>query len=242
MANCTSCGSPIAEGQAFCAKCGQPVGAGAVAPAAPPAPPTPPAPAPAPVVPPQSQYQPPPPPYGQPAYGPGPGYPPGAWQPPRKSKKGLWIGLAAALVVVAVAAILVFVVFWGQISGGGSSGPEQAVEKLLSALENKDIDAFMNTMAPGAIEELTGGILSADEAKAMLADELFTYEQMKFEDLKMDSEITGDAATVTITGGRVTITENGDTTSEDVLDSDTPVEFSVTKQDGKWYVDPSTFN
>jgi putative sterol carrier protein len=116
------------------------------------------------------------------------------------------------------------------------------VQKLLTALEKKDIDAFMNAMAPGAIEELSGGMLSADEAKAMLAGELFTYEKMKFEDVKMDSKITGDEGTVTITGGTVTITENGDTTSEDVLDSDTPVEFYVTNQDGKWYVDTSTFN
>jgi hypothetical protein len=271
MANCTSCGSPIAEGQAFCGKCGQPVGAGAVAPAAPPAPPMPPAAVAAPVIPPQPQYQAPPspppqpqyqapaspppqpqyqapasppPPYGQPAFGAAPGYPQGAWQQPRKSKKGLWIGLAAALVVIAVAAILVFVVFWGQISGGGSSGPEQAVQKLLTALEKKDIDAFVNALTPGAIDELTGGVASADEAKARLADELFTYESMKFEDVKMDSVITGDSATVTITGGSVTLKESpdADATTEDVLDSATQVEFYATKQDGKWYVDPSTFD
>jgi hypothetical protein len=115
MANCTSCGSPLVEGQAFCGKCGQPVGAGAVAPAAHPAPPMPPAAMAAPAVPPQPQYQAPPaPPYGQPAYGAAPGYPPGVWQAPKKSKKGLWIGIAASVLVLAVAAILVFVVFWGQ--------------------------------------------------------------------------------------------------------------------------------
>ncbi len=240
MASCTSCGSPIAEGQAFCGACGRPVGAGAVAPAAPPAPPLPPAAMAAPAVPPQPQYQAPPVPYGQPVYGPGPGYPPGPWQQPRKSNKGLWIGIAASVLVLAVAAVLVFVVFWGQISGGG--GPEQVAQKLLSAMEDKDIDAFFDVLSPGAIEELTGGFIGADLAKEMFKEELFTYESMKFEDVKMVSEISGDEATVSVTGGTVTITEDGETTTEDVRYSDTPVEFYLIRQDGKWYLDPSTFN
>lgn len=240
MANCTSCGSPIAEGLAFCGKCGQTVGPGAVAPAAPPTPPTPPAAMAAPVVPPQPQYQAPPAPYGQPAYVSGPSYPPGAWRQPRKSKKGLWMGLAAALVVIAVAAILIFVVFWGQLSGGG--GPEQTVQKLFSAMENKDVDAFIDVMAPGALDDLMGGVTIDEDVKATLAAELFTYKSMKFEDVTMNSEIDGDQATVTITGGSLTtVDENGDSTTEDVLDSDTPGEVGLVRVDGKWYLDPSTF-
>ena len=44
-----------------------------------------------------------------------------------KDKKGLWIGLAAAVVVIAVACVLVFVVFQDQIFGE-ASGPEQTIQ------------------------------------------------------------------------------------------------------------------
>ena len=111
----------------------------------PPAIPTPPAVPTPPAMPPQ------PPAYTPPAYTP-PAYPPqgyqqtpayappgayggapAAWQgqAPRKSRMGMWIGLAAALVLIAVACILVFVVFWDDIRGGG--GSEASAQQMLAA-------------------------------------------------------------------------------------------------------------
>ena len=84
MAYCANCGNPLTEGQQFCASCGQPAGQGA--PGAPPG-----------AVPPYGAGQP----YGQ-----------AAWTAPQKRRgMGLWIALASLIVVIAVACILVFVVF-----------------------------------------------------------------------------------------------------------------------------------
>lgn len=118
MAQCSKCGSPLTDAQKFCGTCGnvvaeQPAASAAVTPPPVPAPPpafTPPA------YPPQGYQQ------------------PAAWQTPRKSKKGLWIGLAASLLVIALAAVLVFVVFWDQVSGKGDGGGSDAsAQQMLAA-------------------------------------------------------------------------------------------------------------
>jgi len=253
MANCTNCGSPLGEAQTFCGNCGQPVGveaaaaakAAAEAPSAVPAAPVAAAAGTPPVAPPPPQFQQAPPVYNPPpAYGQAPGYPPGAYQAPRKSRKALWIGLAALLLAVVVACILVFVVFWDQIKdgGGAATGPEKAVEKLLNAMESKDIDGFFDAMAPGAFDEMTQMGLSLDDIKAMFADEVFTYESIEFSGVKMETEDAGDGtATVNIVAGTVSLTEDGETKKEDVRDSDAPVEFQCVEVDGEWYIGPDTF-
>jgi hypothetical protein len=124
MAQCGKCGSPLTDGQKFCGICGnvaaeQPAASAAVTP--PPVPPPPPA-------------------FTPPAYPPQ-GYPPqgyqqpaAAWQAPKKSNKALWIGIAASVLVLAVAAILIFVVFWDQVSGkGGGGGSDASAQQMLAA-------------------------------------------------------------------------------------------------------------
>jgi hypothetical protein len=257
MAFCKSCGSPLEGVGKFCVRCGQSVDAPEpIAPetAAPPqptyAPPASPPPAAA-YAPPQSTYaQPaayaPPPAYAPPAtpgsvYAP-PSYPPGAYAPPQqhRSLKWLWIGLAALVVVAAIAVVLVFVVFNG--GDGAATGPEETVERLLSAMENQDLDAFLDLMDPSMKESLgTGDELEA--ARQEMMDSMFDFESIEFSNIKMSTEETGDTtATVSIVEGTVTMTNSdGETETDDIDEETDPVTFDLTKIDGKWYLDSGSF-
>jgi len=47
-----------------------------------------------------------------------------------------------------------------------------------------------------------------------------------------------DEATVEIVEGKVTmVDENGEETTEDVQDAETPAELKMVREDGKWYLD-----
>jgi hypothetical protein len=240
MAFCGNCGSALGEGQRFCPGCGQPVG-GASAPGVQGAPPSAPQP---PNAPSQPSYAPPPPAYSQaPVYGQGYGQPAWGAPPQKRSRKGLWIGLVSAVVVIAVACVLVFVVFKGDIFGGkAASTPEGTVKAMLNAFENKDVDAIYGLLDPDALEQITG-FMDEDTFKATLSEGLLDTESIKFSDIEMETEETGDdSATVTITSGSVTITQDGETETEDVTESDEPVTFDVVKRDGSWYLDPYGLN
>jgi hypothetical protein len=147
MAQCSNCGSPLSDAQKFCPTCGTvaeqtAASAAATPPAATPPPVPPPVPTPPPAFippayppqgaapqgyPPQAYNQ-------QTVYGPG-GYPNAAWQAPKKSNKSLWIGLSALVVVLAVAAVLIFGVFWDKVSGGGGGGggSDASAQQMLAA-------------------------------------------------------------------------------------------------------------
>ncbi len=231
MASCANCGSPLAEGQQFCGTCGQPVGQAGAAATIPPPPPPPPLPETT------------PPPLPGEAYGPGPAYVQGGWTspPPRRGRKWLWIGLAAVVVVAAIACVLVFVVFDGE----AAATPEDAVENLISALEDKDVDAFFSLMDPEAVDAMLAilGVESLDEAKDVIEGQMFDYESVEFSGVKLETEQTSDTtATVTMTAGKVTWTDSdGQETTSDVEESDEPAVFKLTKRDGSWYLMESTF-
>jgi hypothetical protein len=224
MAECSKCGNSIADDQTVCASCGQPVAAEAMAPTATEA--------------------------AQAAAAPTPPYAPqgtaaplGGWsaQAPKKSKKGLWIALAALVVAIAVAAALVFGVFKDQIFGGAST-PDKAVQKLISAVENKDADAFLDLVDPGTLSMLKALGMSSDDIKASLAEDVFTYDSIKFSGVKTETEMNGDnAATVTFTGGTVTTVQNGEETTEDLVGSEDWSSLQLAKIDGKWYMSADMF-
>ena len=265
MAFCVNCGKPLTEGQRFCPGCGTAVAQAAggqtgAAPTSMPPPAAPPAAAPPSYAPPAPTYAaptvtyaapaappPPPPTYaaypppGQPPYGAPPGYP----APQPRGRKGLWISLAACVLVVAVACVLVFVVFWGDITGGGgaASAPEKTVSKLLKAMESKDVDAMFSLMEEKALTDALGGI-TVDAAKAMLKSVMFDYQSVKFSGIKLETENTSaTTATVTITEGTVTIKDNdGTESSEDVTEATEPVNFDLMKINGKWYLDPNSLS
>lgn len=249
MAYCANCGNELADGAKFCAVCGWPTAASPAASTPSSAPPPQAASAPSPTA-----AAPPPPPPAQ-------GYasaPPTATQyaqaryqepPKRRSLKWLWIALAALAVIVAIVCVLLFVVF--HVGGGeGASGPEKAVSELFDAMENQDIDKFFDLMDPEAMGSLFAedlGIEMSDEllemAKQAMKEEMFSEGTMQFSDLEFETTETGDTATVRVVAGKVTMTDrDGESETEDVTDADEPVELRAVKRDGKWYVDPETFD
>jgi hypothetical protein len=151
-----------------------------------------------------------------------------------KSKKWLWIGIAAAIVaIIAVACVLVFVVFQDDIFGGSGS-PEKTVQGMLDATAAKDMDALVALLDPQA---LAASGIKPEDFKAILAEGM-TFESMEFSGVKMETKMADDgkSATVTIVEGKLTTVENGETTTEDVKDGETQ-EFVVVLRDGKWYLD-----
>lgn len=167
---CRSCGNPLGEGERFCGNCGQPAGqAGAGIPPAVPQPPA------SGAYPPQSPYA-----TGQPY---GQSYGQTAYAPPQQHRgKGLWIGLSALLLaVVAVACVLVFVVFYDDIfkDDATASNPPQNVAGQTANLSVKSsptaIMASSVTMI-GASESLTG---TFDLKVTITADSSLPADQAK---------------------------------------------------------------
>jgi hypothetical protein len=232
MAQCAKCGTVLADHQRFCPRCGQQApAASTTAPAAA-----------APVQSPPPQGVPPQayPPQGYPPVG---GYAPGAWQgqAPRKSSKAVWITLAAVVAVLAVAAVLVFVVFKDQIFNGGTAGangPEKAVLKYLDAVEDRDVDALFAVINPDDLDELTSSGRTLAEIKDAVKEDIPEDSSVKFSGVKMETDMTGeDRATVTITEGKMTTIEDGKSVTDDIEDAAEPPRVQVVRQDGKWYVD-----
>lgn len=156
-----------------------------------------------------------------------------------KDKKGLWIGLAAAVVVVAVACVLVFVVFQDQIFES-QPGPEQTVQELLTAMENQDLDALFALMDPQGVEQLEAkGLITEKDLRETIGGGITGYESIEFENVKMETDFSedGENAVVTIVRGIVTVVAGGQTSVEDVQDTDEPQQYYLVKRDGKWYMD-----
>jgi hypothetical protein len=108
-------------------------------------------------------------------------------------------------------------------------------------MENKDLDAVLDLMDPQLKKSMpTGDALTA--AKEDMRKTMFDYKSIKFSGIKMSTEMTSDTtATVTITAGSATRTDSdGQTTTEDVKDADTPAAVDLTKQDGSWYLESSS--
>jgi hypothetical protein len=152
-----------------------------------------------------------------------------------KSRKRLLITVTTLVAAVLVMSLSLLAVSCG---GDAATGPEKAVQTFFAAMEEKNIDKFMEIVDPATFQDATDAGLSMDALKAMLAEEMFTYDSMNFSDLKMETTSTGeDTATVRVTGGTVTMVTDGQSETKSVLESDTPVELQLLQKDGKWYVD-----
>ena len=232
---CSECGKGIADNSQFCGYCGatqrtDAVQAGPVGqPVAPPGP---------------QAYAPPPPPTGAvPPAPPGPPMQAGPYAPPPKKSPLPWVlGGIGVLAVVAIVLVLVFVVFGGDdkttTSGdnGGASNPEQVVEDFYKALEKQDAEMLIGTIEPSFRAELEDAL--GDDLERFFEEYFFAAfpEDLKVEIRKMDTEIDGSEAVVTVVDGTVTYTdEYGDEVSEEASDGEVDP-TQLVKVDGKWYL------
>jgi limonene-1,2-epoxide hydrolase len=174
----------------------------------------------------------------------GTGVPPAQYgpQPPKKSPLPWIIGILGVLVVAAVVLVLVFVVFKGDDNGGAvdASGPEKVVETFFKALERQDAKMLVSTMEPAFVDELKS-ILGSDYIQ-LLDEYFFEYfpEDLKITIRKMESDIKGDKAEVTVIDGTMAWTdEYGDKITEEAADADMDA-FELVKVDGKWYLSEDT--
>lgn len=277
MAYCANCANRLIEGQKFCPACGhaaaaaaapsgpadaggpeapaaeeaRPAGPSATTPPAAPPPPASPPPA-APLV----QYAPSPEavPYQQ-----GWSYYPQS-EPPaspsRPSRKGVWIGIAAAIVVIAAVCGLVFGISGGDTSGAGSdissgvtssgggdiaSGPEGAVRQLMVAIESKDVDTVFDLLDPQSMSMLLDGQSEA-LVKQMLKAVLFGQKSITLSNVELRTKQTSDTtATVTIIAGKVTVSHaSGEKETYDVSDLPEPPAITLVKRGGSWLVDAAS--
>jgi ABC-type cobalt transport system substrate-binding protein len=155
------------------------------------------------------------------------------------SKKTLWISLAALVVVIAVACVLVFVVFHDQVFGG-ASGPEQKVQEVITTLEDQDVDALYALIDPQGITYLENTqAIAAGALKTAIGEGLMGFDSVEYKDVKMKTVMDSDGqkATVTLVGGQMTTVSSGQPTVEDLKDSADPQVFYVVLRDGTWYLD-----
>lgn len=210
---CEKCGSEIAEGSGFCADCGAPVKAGAETP--PPA------------------VNPPPPagPPTQPL-----SYSPPCAPPPKKSVLPWVMGILGVSAVIALVLVLVLVVFNGGDGKVDTSGPEQVVRTFFKALETKNADLLLGTMDPETVDKMEE--LLGEDYKDLIEGYFFLAfpDDLKVTIKEMDTGIKGDTATVLITKGTMSYTdEYGDMVEEEASDSDMEA-FELIELDGEWYL------
>jgi hypothetical protein len=160
----------------------------------------------------------------------------------------MWIGIGAAVVVIAVACGLVFGVFRADIFGavaesdgageGGASSPEQAVWELLTAYENEDMDALFALIDPVSMSSFLQG-QSQDLAKQLLRAALSAQGSVKFSGIELSPGTTdANTATVVITAGTLMVTgPDGRENTFDVSATGGPLTIGLVKRGGSWYID-----
>lgn len=174
-----------------------------------------------------------------------PGAPPPAEMPPtmssypapgqpRKRRALPWIlGLVGVAVIAAVVVILVLFVF-------GAKSDVKAVEdtarKFYRSLEKKDFAMLMDCIEPSYREELEDAL--GKDIKTIFEKYFFTQfpKDLKIEIRAMETVINGNQATVRVTDGTVTYTdESGKKVTEEASNSDVE-EIQMVKVNSKWYV------
>lgn len=217
---CDKCGKEIADDSQFCGHCGATLSGAAASAGQAGQPPTPPG---------TQTYVPPPPPAGSPPAGPGQ-----YGQPPKKSVLPWVLGGIALAAVVALVLVLVFVVFGGGESD--TSGPEQTVERFWEALEKQDVDMLLSTMEPSYVSDLEEAL--GEDLEQFFEDYFFIAfpEDLEVTIRKMETEIDGDEALVTVVDGTMTyIDEYGDEVTEEASEGGMDA-IPMVKVDGKWYL------
>lgn len=154
-----------------------------------------------------------------------------------ENRRGLLLLIPALL---AICLLMLGTMFLAVGCGGDDlTGPEAAVQKFLTASENKDVDAVFELMHPQAVAEMqemiTAGGETFEEVKPMLATYFFPYDSVKFSDIEFQTtELSEEEVIVQVVGGTMTQTIDGVTETYDADDSDPLYLYLV---DGEWYID-----
>jgi len=159
----------------------------------------------------------------------------------RREVSGMGAKVLRAAVATAVALTLILGVTLFAVSCGDSGpGPEDTVQQFLTAMQNQDIDTIMAiTVSPEDLAAMEEAGVSADDVKSQMGEDVLgAFGALKFSDVTMESTQEGDEATVTITGGSVTVEAMGVTLDlMQAKEAGFPTDFYLYKVDGKWYLD-----
>jgi hypothetical protein len=167
----------------------------------------------------------------------------GPYAPPPKKSPLPWIlGGIGLLAVIAIVLVLVFVVFGSDdattTSGdnGDVSGPEEVVKKFFKGMEKQDADMLLSTFEPSFRKELKKAL--GDNYETFFEDYFFAAypDSLKVEIRKMETEIDGDTAVVTVVDGTMSYTdEYGDKVTEEASEGEVDP-TTLVRVDGKWYL------
>lgn len=183
----------------------------------------------------------------------GTGVPPAPYgpQPPKKSPLPWIIGILGILLVggIVVVLLLGFAVgpkwFVSDDDGGGGGGaaadsPEKVVEVFFESLEDQDTKMLLSTMPPDFVDGIKEAL--GEDYLELMDEYFFTAfpDDLEITIEKMESEIDGDEAEVTIVEGTMSYTdEYGDKVTEDAAEADMDA-FGLVKIGGKWYLSEDT--
>ncbi|WP_232376095.1 flagellar basal body-associated FliL family protein [Amycolatopsis aidingensis] len=177
--------------------------------------------------------------YGQPQYGTPPqGYPQGYQQPyhqqpyghpqqpyyqqqppPRKSRRGLVIGLVAALVVALGGGATWFALSQTESVASGAATPTEAARNLAGSLGNGDLVGLLGSLAPAEaalftdpIEDATGelkrlGVVKPDADPKSLSGMRLQAENLAFDEAAQE-QVNDHVAITKLTGGTLEVTAN----------------------------------
>ena len=129
---------------------------------------------------------------------------------PSRSWKPILVTGIVLVVVIAVVLVLVFTVFTGDGENGpstGSSDPEAAVVAFLAAIEDQDVDALVEAIDPGFIDELKDEY--GQQYEELLKGFFLLLVPVDFDisGLEFETETGGSEATVEIVAGTVAYTD-----------------------------------
>ncbi|PXY22922.1 flagellar basal body protein FliL [Prauserella muralis] len=155
-------------------------------------------------------------PQGPGGYGPPPGAYPVPPTPPRRSRRGLVIGLVVALVVAVGGVGTWFAFFQSDSAASGAATPNEAAMNLANALSGGDVVGLLSTLAPAEAALLTDpvaesteelkrlGVLKPDADPKALTGLEVTTRDLRFDE--QQAERVNDHLTITkLTGGTLTV-------------------------------------
>ncbi len=130
-------------------------------------------------------------------------------------------GKRTTLIIIGVAAACVFVVLllgfavgpkW--FTGGNKqpSGPEQTMNSFYQALIDGDAPALVSLMDPASLQQLksalsSGGFKSMEQYMQTFLKQINPQGDLRITDLTYRTTISGEQATVEVTGGKATYTD-----------------------------------